>query len=81
MLEAIAMALVVLKIMEILWQKDEATWKVYEPRLERDVWVDLKDYLKLYFLKDVKEYIFWSWHFIWKVAKECWSVVLLVKIW
>ena len=81
MLEAIAMALVVLKIMEILWQKDEATWKVYEPRLERDVWVDLKDYLKLYFLKDVKEYIFWSQYFFWKVVKECWSVVVLVKIW
>ena len=81
MLEAIAMALVVLKIMEILWHKDEATWKVYEPRLEREVWVDLKDYLKLYFLKDVKEYIFWSQYFFWKVVKECWSVVVLVKIW
>ena len=74
-------AVVVLKIMEILWKKDEPTWKVYEPKLERDVWVNLKDYLKYYCLQEVKEYIFWSWHFVWKVVKEVWSVVVLVKIW
>ena len=81
MLAESAMVLVALKIMEILWQKDEATWKVYEPKLERDVWVNMKEYLQYYFLKEVKDYIYWSWHFLWKVVKEVWAVVVLVKVW
>ena len=58
----------------------QKNWKVWDGEHAEDV--TFLQYVMSQQLKiDLKEYFYWSWHYLMKVMKECWSCILIVGLW
>ena len=70
----------VARLLQFLWNSNAETWTSWDG--EHEIKVTLWQYVQWGQLKaDLKAYIYFSWHFLCKVMKECWSIIILVQCW
>ena len=80
MLLEICAVIVALKGFELFLERKKETWKiwVHKEEMHVDLWSCIKDGHMQW---DLKEHLYWSWHFLVKVVKEMWVCCLLAKCW
>ena len=70
----------VARLLQFWWNSNSRTWSSWDG--DQEVLVTFWQYVQWGQLKaDLKAYIYFSWHFLCKVMKECWSIIILVQCW
>ena len=70
----------VMRLLQFLWNRNGRNWKGWEG--DHEVPLTLWEYMEWgQMKKDLEDYVYFSWHYLCKVMKECWSVIILVQCW
>ena len=77
---AVLAAWAVARLLQFLWNSNAETWTTWDG--DHEIQVNFWQYVQWGQLKaDLKSYIYFSWHFLCRVMKECWSIIILVQCW
>ena len=70
----------VMRLLQFLWNRNGRNWKGWEG--DHEVPLTLWEYMEWgQMKKDLEDYVYFSWHYLCKVMKECWSIIILVQCW